>query len=64
MKYRVYEAVNNDGNTFKEHGEFLKLKDAQHYAMIHHNKKSRSTFVINYNMDTSVAEQYYGDWSN
>ena len=64
-KYRVYEAVGNDGENFKEHGHFGKLKDAQYYAATHYGYKPFSTFIVNYsNEKGEVFEQYYGQWSN
>ena len=64
-KYRVYEAIDNDGEKFKEHGHFGKLKDAQYYAIKHNNNKPCSTFIVNYSNDKGeVFEQYYGKWTN
>jgi len=66
QKYRVYEAVNSNGERFKEHGHFNNLEDAQSYATEKHlESKTNSTFVINYTNDQKeVCEQYYGYWSN
>ncbi len=65
-KYRVYEAINSDGEKFQEHGHFDDLKDAQIYATMKRWRTRRnSTFIINYKNDEGkVCEQYYGDWTN
>lgn len=64
-KYRVYECVNNDGKTFREHGHFENLRQAQNYASSRYILNTKNTFIINYELeDKKIAEQYYGDWTN
>lgn len=63
--FRVYEVINNDSETIKEHGDFFTLVEAQNYSKTHWKHKPQSTFVVNYRReDKSVCEQYYGRWTN
>lgn len=65
MKYRVYEAVKNDGINFKEHNNFETIADATRYCSIKNSDNQNSTFIINHELhDGRVQEIYYGEWHN
>ena len=63
--FRVYEAINNTGKKFKEHGSFDDISDARNLAWKLWGEVPSSTFVVNYKNDTGfITEEYFGNWSN
>lgn len=63
-RYRVYEAVNNDGKTFRDIDDNIEsLSMARKISFQGQLTRPFSTFIVNYiNKDKSVTEEYFGEW--